>query len=433
MHILKIIHGYPPNYNAGSEVYSQSICNEFSKYHKVSVFTREENPYAPFFIIRKQEVNENLTLYFVNNPQGRDSYRYKQIDENFARLIKQLKPDVAHVGHLNHLSTGLIDELNKLNIPIVYTLHDFWLMCPRGQFLTRCIGKDNNYELCEKQEDKKCAIDCYSVHFSGKEENEKEDIAYWTTWVHQRMIETKAIINKVDLFIAPSNYLRHRFINDFDIPEQKIIYLDYGFPIEYLTQTEKSKEIESYTFGYIGTHIPAKGVNLLIEAFKQIDEPARLKIFGPPREQSTKALQELAQNSKNPIEFLGEYVNRNIATDVFSKVDCIVVPSIWGENSPLVIHEAQACKIPVITADFGGMKEYVMHHVNGLLFEHRNVNSLAEQMRFAIRNPEFMKKLGQRGYLYSADGSVPNIHDHCQELEKIYQKVCKNIITNSGV
>jgi len=40
MHILKIIHGYPPNYNAGSEVYSQSICNELSKYHKVSVFDK---------------------------------------------------------------------------------------------------------------------------------------------------------------------------------------------------------------------------------------------------------------------------------------------------------------------------------------------------------------------------------------------------------
>jgi len=53
MHILKIIHGYPPNYNAGSEVYSQSVCNELAKGHKVSIFTREENPYAPDFSIRK--------------------------------------------------------------------------------------------------------------------------------------------------------------------------------------------------------------------------------------------------------------------------------------------------------------------------------------------------------------------------------------------
>ncbi len=422
MHILKIIHGYPPNYNAGSEVYSQSICNELSKHHKVSVFTRNENPYSPCFSIRKQKINDNLTLYFVNNPQGKDGYRHKQMDDNFAELVKKIKPDIAHIGHLNHLSTGLIDELNKLKIPIVFTLHDFWLMCPRGQFLTRSIGNENNFQLCEKQDDKKCATDCYKVYFSGREENENTEIENWSNWIHQRMIETKAIINKVDLFIAPSNYLRDRFINDFGVPEDKVIYLDYGFPTEYLTQTEKSKKKTNYTFGYIGTHIPAKGINILIEAFKQIEEPATLKIFGRANGQSTNALKALAETSKNKIEFSGEYINHNLANDVFSKVDCIVVPSIWGENSPLVIHEAQACKIPVITADFGGMKEYVQHNVNGLLFEHRNANSLAEQMKFAVSNPDKMKVLGEKGYLYSADGNVPNIQDHCIELEKVYSK-----------
>ena len=137
MHVLKIIHGYPPYYNAGSEVYSQSICNELSKSHKVSIFSREENPYAPDFQIRHQRLNLSLDLYLLNNPNGKDGYRHKQIDDNFAELIKDIKPDIAHIGHLNHLSTGLVDELNKQNIPIIFTLHDFWLMCPRGQFLTR--------------------------------------------------------------------------------------------------------------------------------------------------------------------------------------------------------------------------------------------------------------------------------------------------------
>lgn len=422
MHILKIIHGYPPNYNAGSEVYSQSICNELSKNHKVSVFTREENPYSACFSIREQKINDNLTLYFVNNPQGKDGYRHKQMDDNFSELLMQIKPDIAHIGHVNHLSTGLIDEMNKFKIPIVYTLHDFWLMCPRGQFLTRSIGNENNFQLCEKQDDKKCATDCYKVYFSGREGNQTTEIENWSNWINQRMIETEAIIKKVDLFIAPSNYLRDRFINDFGVLENKIIYLDYGFPTEYLTQTEKSQEKTNYTFGYIGTHIPAKGINILIEAFKQIEEPATLKIFGRANGQSTNALKALAETSKNRIEFSGEYINHNLANDVFSNVDCIVVPSIWGENSPLVIHEAQSCKVPVITADFGGMKEYVQHNVNGLLFEHRNINSLAEQMKFAVSNPDKMKTLGEKSYLYSADGSVPNIQNHCKELEKIYIK-----------
>lgn len=86
MHILKIIHGYPPNYNAGSEVYSQFVCNELSKQHHVSVFTREENPYSPDFSIRHQNEDNNLDLYFVNNPHGKDGYRHKQLDDNFAEL-----------------------------------------------------------------------------------------------------------------------------------------------------------------------------------------------------------------------------------------------------------------------------------------------------------------------------------------------------------
>lgn len=422
MHILKIIHGYPPNYNAGSEVYSQSICNELSKQHRVSVFTREENPYSPDFAVRHQNANDNLNFYFVNNPQGKDGYRHKQLDDNFAKLISDIKPNIAHIGHLNHLSTGLVDELNKQKIPIVFTLHDFWLMCPRGQFLTRSIGKEHNFQLCSGQQDHKCASDCYRVYFSGKEQDEEQDIENWSSWTHQRMIETKAIIDKVDLFIAPSNYLRNRFISDFGVPENKIIFLDYGFPTEYLTQTEKSKEKTNFTFGYIGTHITSKGVNQLIEAFREIEEPATLKIYGRHNGQSTNALGLLAATSKNKIEFVGEYINHNLANDVFSKVDCIVVPSIWAENSPLVIHEAQSCKVPVITADFGGMKEYVQHKVNGLLFEHRNTNSLKEQLRFAIANPNLLKQFGEKGYLFSEDGSVPNIQNHCNKLTKIYQR-----------
>lgn len=422
MHILKIIHGYPPHYNAGSEVYSQSICNELAKYHKVSVFTREENPYSPDFAIRHKNENANLDFYFVNNPQGKDGYRHKLLDSNFAKLLLQLKPDIAHIGHLNHLSTGLVDELNKQKIPIVFTLHDFWLMCPRGQFLTRSIGKENNFQLCSGQQDRKCATDCYKVYFSGIGTEEANDIERWSSWIHQRMIETNSVISKVDLFIAPSNYLRNRYITEFGVPENKIFFLDYGFPLQYLTQSEKSTEKNQFTFGYIGTHIPAKGVNLLIEAFKNIELTAKLLIWGHKDDQSSNALRQLAQDSKNNIEFKVPYINKNLANEVFSQVDCIVVPSIWAENSPLVIHEAQACKVPVITADFGGMKEFVQHKVNGLLFEHRNVDALKEQLMFAIQNPKFMEELGKKGYLYSEDGSVPNIQDHCKELEIIYNR-----------
>jgi glycosyltransferase involved in cell wall biosynthesis len=195
-----------------------------------------------------------------------------------------------------------------------------------------------------------------------------------------------------------------RYVDDFIIPLEKIFYLDYGFPLHYLRPENHSKQ-NVITFGYIGTHIPAKGINLLLDAFSKVEGEAELLIFGRTNGQNTTALKSKATHLK---------------------IDCIVVPSIWGENSPLVIHEAQACHIPVITANFGGMSEYVEHHINGLLFKHRDMDSLTEQLNFAIKNREFMQELGKKGYLYNKNGAVPSIENHCNELMKHYHKIAQN-------
>lgn len=429
MNILKIIHGYPPKYNAGSEVYSQSICNQFvGKGHSVTILTREEAPYRVDFEFRQEKIHDSLQFYYINMPRDKDGYQHDEIDRQLAQLVEREQPDIAHIGHLNHLSTGLIAVLKKANIPIVFTLHDFWLMCPRGQFLQRNYDGCNTYALCTGQEDQKCARSCYRMFFSGEADFYEEDLNYWTNWIARRMKTMRDIISMVDLFIAPSEYLRSRFINDFQLPKDKIIYLDYGFPTHYLQPIVKKKKAPIFTFGYIGTHIPAKGVNLLIEAFQQLKGSAKLKIWGWKDTQSQKALIKMTEESTNVIEFCGGYINENLANVVFSQVDAIVVPSIWGENSPLVIHEAQACQIPVITANYGGMAEYVQHQVNGLLFEHRNVLSLSNQMQWALAHSTEMLALGKKGYLYSEDGQVPNIQEHCSQLEKIYQ----NSISNYG-
>lgn len=423
MKILKVIHGYPPEYNAGSENYSKTVCDCLSKNHQVAVFTREENPYAKDFSVRKRIENDNLEIFLVNNPQGKDGYRHERLDKVFAGIVEKFCPKIAYIGHLNHLSTGIVDVLRERKIPIVFMLHDFWLMCPRGQFLTRSIGKENDFALCEKQDNEKCACDCYEVYFSGNKNEREKDVTMWRDWIECRMNEIKRIAEKIDLFIAPSRYLLERFANDFALPREKIVYLDYGFPLDYLKPTQRNAKNEPFTFGYIGTHIPAKGVNLLIEAFMKIEKPATLKIFGRDNGQSTTALKQLAEKSKNKIEFCGEYENKDLVKKVFNNVDCIVVPSIWAENSPLVIHEAQECKVPVITADVGGMAEYVHHKINGLLFKHRNVDSLADEMIWAVENPAEMKNFGERGYLFSDDGKVMSVAEHCKKLEEIFQNV----------
>lgn len=413
MHILKIIHGYPPAYNAGSEIYSQSIVNELKKKHRITVFTREEDPFRPDFELR-HKTEDGTNFVFANMPRDKDAYDHPILNRKFAELLKNIQPDVAHIGHLNHLSTGLVDELQAAGIPIVFTLHDFWLMCPRGQFLQRNFDGQNTQQLCSGQENSQCAQNCYAMYFSNEKSRE-----YYTFWVKKRMEAMHRIVQKTDLFIAPSKYLMNRFIRDFKLPPEKIRYLDYGFPLHYL-QPVNSEQKGIYTFGYIGTHIPAKGIDLLIEAFAKLEQPAKLKIFGRSNGQTTQVLKQKASECRQPVEFCGEYINKNLAETVFNTIDTVVVPSVWAENSPLVIHEAQACRIPVITADYGGMAEYVKHKANGLLFEHRNSNDLYKKMKHAAENPEKMSALGQRGYLYSETGDVPSIQAHCKELENMY-------------
>ena len=122
------------------------------------------------------------------------------------------------------------------------------------------------------------------------------------------------------------------------------------------------------------------------------------------------------------IEWLPEYRNQDIVRDVFDRVDAIVVPSVWVENSPLVIHEALAAGVPVISADVGGMAEYVRHEVNGLLFTHRDPAALAKQMQRLVDEPEFARRLGSGGYVQDPKGRVPDIDSHVRAVEGIYEQ-----------
>src|SRR5690606_14311403 len=131
MRIVKVIHGYPMRYNAGSEVYSQTLCHGLvARGHEVEVFTREEDSFAPDFGVRREvDVDEpRVRLSLVNIARGRDRYRHEEVDRRFAELLKRFQPHVVHIGHLNHLSTSLVGEANRRGIPVVYTLHDFWIM-----------------------------------------------------------------------------------------------------------------------------------------------------------------------------------------------------------------------------------------------------------------------------------------------------------------
>jgi glycosyltransferase involved in cell wall biosynthesis/MoaA/NifB/PqqE/SkfB family radical SAM enzyme len=424
--ILQVIHGYPMRYNAGSEVYTQTLSRGLAARHEVHVFTREEDTFAPDHGLRREADagDPRVTLHVVNNPRSRDRYRHEDVDRRFVEVLDAVRPDVIHIGHLNHLSTSLVFAAAAREIPVACTLHDYWLMCPRGQFLQMNPAyREDIWPSCDGQEDRKCAERCYARYFSGAHDERETDVAYWSDWVGRRMRHVRDAVERIDLFIAPVGYLHRRFRDDFGLPERKLVELDYGFDRKRLAG--RAREVgEPFTFGYIGTHIPAKGIHLLLEAFGNVPAPARLRIWGRPNGQETAALHGMARRLPNGaadrVEFLAEYRNEELVPKVLNRADCIVVPSIWVENSPLVIHEALQARVPVITANAGGMAELVRHEVNGLLFEHRNQDDLARQLQRMAADPELARRLGRRGFLGSETGDVPGIDDHVAAVEGLY-------------
>ena len=218
-----------------------------------------------------------------------------------------------------------------------------------------------------------------------------------------------------------------RFRDDFGLPEQKLIYLDYGFHLGRLKGKERVKG-DPFTFGYIGRTYQQREWTISskpLAGFQAI--PA--SHLGRDRGAETEGLKELASglpgSAGKRIEWMGEYSNPEIVPEVFNRCDAIVVPSIWAENSPLVIHEALQAGVPVVTANYGGMSEYVRHEENGLLFTHREPDSLTIQMQRLADDPRLAEQLSKRGYLQSSDGNVPGMMEHSRAVEDLYVSVIR--------
>lgn len=440
MKILEVIHGYPPLYNAGSEIYTQTISRELiEKGHAVAVFTREEDPYKKDFDIRvgHDQVEPLIRLYSVNHARSRDRYRNEKMDAAFAQVLDIEKPDIVHIGHLNHLSTGIPGIAAQRAIPVVFTFHDFWLACPRGQFLQMCLGEEEIWRLCPGQDNKRCAVHCMSRIWGGVPANEDEDVGQWIRWIEQRMEEIQRQIDFIDLFIAPSRHIMQRMIEELNIDQRKVIFEPYGFDLTRLENRVRTKGTD-FCFGYIGRIAPAKGVDLLIKAFGKTKGNAQLRIWG--RETADvrylkMMVEDLPDDRKERVQWLPEYRNEEIVTSVFNNVDAIVVPSIWDENSPLVIQEAQQAKVPVITADHAGMSELVKHEINGLLFKHRDMEDLALKLQSAIDKSEELVEMGNSGCINSQDGTIHSIEKHINVLNDLFadliktrSEVCSHVI-----
>jgi glycosyltransferase involved in cell wall biosynthesis len=271
----------------------------------------------------------------------------------------------------------------------------------------------------------------------------------------------------VDAFTAPSRQLLERFVAAGAVPRDRVHYLAYGFDRARLAGRRRRRRTqpaapgdEPFVFAYIGRHEPSKGIHLLVAAAYElaVDEaaaaaptlpPFRVAIYGRDNGANSAGLRRLvdagnarlaaaraaaghdggdAAAGSGLVTFESEYRNPNIVAAVFDRVDAIVVPSIWDENAPLVIHEALQARVPVVTADAGGMAELIADGVNGTLFAHRDAGSLAAALRRVLRDPAGAAAMAERGYLGdpTGGGNVPGVDEQVAALAALYTRAASS-------
>jgi glycosyltransferase involved in cell wall biosynthesis len=320
-----------------------------------------------------------------------------RVDDAFRKFLGEIHPDIVHVGHLSHLSTNLVAIAKAAKIPVVFTLHDYWMQCLRGQLIT------SKMQLCPGPSEDRC-VTCMRYYFRSDPEA-RQAYRSWDT-------HTRSICAQVDHFIAPCRFLYDKF-EVWGIPVGRMSNLDYGFDLAPFKKLKKQKSLK-IRFGFMGRIIPVKGVDLLIEAINGLaHSKVELNIFGANN--SEVAYLKRMDRHQN-VHFLGNYDNRDIA-EVFQKIDVLVVPSRWYENSPLVIHEAFLAGVPVITANIGGMAELVKDGENGLLFQVDNVQDLQAKMQRFLDHPELLRTLTK------TVTPVRSIQEDARDILAIYNKL----------
>jgi glycosyltransferase involved in cell wall biosynthesis len=379
------------------------------KGHEVSVFSmqdenNETTPHSPYFT-EHFDLNEKMGLGRKLKISSKIIYNF-QAKKNLQKLIDREKPEIAHLHNFYHyLSPSIISTLKKNKIPIVMTLHDYKIICPNYKLF-------NKGKICEKCRGGKyynCAIDrCLRNSFLAS-------LLIMTEAYLHRFLKS---YGKIDLFFAPSNFIKNKCV-EFGIPEEKIKVIRNPIAIENIEKEVDYNLREKNYFLYYGRLSEEKGIDILIQAVSKLEKE---NIFGEnelyiagkgPEEKNLKSLvKEL--NLENRVKFLGFKLGKELM-DIIRQAKFVVVPSIWQDNSPMVVPEAQIAEKSVIVSDLGGTKESIIEGETGWIFEGGNVSDLSSKIKKMLNlSQDERTVMGQKGR-----ENILKINDS----EKIYQEI----------
>ena len=282
----------------------------------------------------------------------------REVKRKFNALLDDFKPDVVHLNNIHSQLSPIIAELaHKRGIKVVWTIHDYKLLCPRYDCLR------NGTSICEE-----CFTDKHKVleYKCMKSSRTASFLAYREAlkWNRRRLEDCS------DLFVCPSQFMADKMAQG-GFCKKKLHTLCNFIDVEKCKKSSYTEKEDYYCF--IGRISHEKGVQTLIEAANQL--PYRLKIIGGgPLEGKIKSL-------ANPdIEFMGFRQWEEIK-EMAGRARFSVIPSEWYENNPLSVIEAQCLGTPVLGARIGGIPELIEEGVSGLCFESKNVEDLKDKIK----------------------------------------------------
>jgi len=237
-------------------------------------------------------------------------------------------------------------------------------------------------------------------------------------YVESRLKEAEHILMNAKKVLSPSKFVASMFKKEFS--NLKVDIVNHGIRYKNIKANNKTYGYrENITFCYAGSLNYHKGVHILLQAFKSIEnKDIKLKIYGSGPKEYVNKLKDMVK-SDDRVEFCGVFSEEQVGS-ILSSVDVIVVPSIWYENYPLILHEALACNIPVIASNLGGMAEKIKEGFNGFTFDTGDYKSLKEKMEFIIDNPKVLNEIKKN---IKREVVIPTIEQEAYNYLKIYENL----------
>jgi glycosyltransferase involved in cell wall biosynthesis len=445
LRVLMVSHDFLPRHRGGVEVYAWRLAKELARHHEIRLLCTESHPGVPSYRVR-EDVFDGIPVTEISHQHVASSFerswRDPKVDAIFRGVLREFRPDVVHVQHLAYLSLGLIRIAKAAGVPVVFTLHDYGLLCIRGG---RMLREDR--ERCERPQPDRCAecVNGQPLRDGGADgvlgailgrlpDSARKFMGQAlaaprpagpapfderVAAVEERLAAVREAIGHADLLISPSAWLRRTFVDSGFAAPDRIVVSENGQEAAEFRAASRSPA-EALRVGFLGAVVVEKGVHVLVEAMNQLADLAGLEcsIHGVV-DADPEYARALAASSRNPrLRFAGPFEPSRVA-EVLGGFDVLVVPSIWWENSPLVIQEAFLAGVPVVTSGIGAMAEKVTDGVNGLHFPAGDARALAAQLR---------RLHGDRGLLARLSAGRPlvkTIAEDARDLERRYEDLVR--------